>query len=130
MRYECPLLKMKTFKKDKRDKRESKKKALQATWDESESTTDEKSSSDGEVAHMCFMAKASGVSSLNNIDDFFMDELLDAFNDLYLKYKSLNVKCKSLNKSFVDVSLKKELLPNENDELRSKNKSFEIEIVF
>ena len=91
---------------NKKDKREMKKnKALQATWDDSDSSTYEEISSDGEVAHMYFMAKSSEVSSLNNVDDFSMDELLEAFNDHYLKYNSLNVKCKSLNKSFVDAKV-------------------------
>ena len=104
-----------------------KKIALQATWEDSDSSTEEETSSDGEVAHTRFMAKFSEVSSLNNVDDFSMDELLDAFNDLYLKYKSLNVKYKSLNKSFVDVSFEKEKISNENDESKSKIKTFEIE---
>ena len=36
-------------------------------------------------------------------------------------------KNKSLNKRFIDISLEKELISNENDELRNKNKAFEIE---
>ena len=73
------------------------------------------------------MAISSEVSSLDNIEDFSMDDLLDSFNEPYLKYKSLNGKCKSINKSFMDISLEKELISNENDELRNRNKTFEIE---
>ena len=68
---------------------------------------------------MCFIVKSNEVVSLNNVDDFSMDVLLDAFKNHYLKYKSLNVKCKSLNKSFVGISLEKEKISNENDELKS-----------
>ena len=101
---------------NKNDKRKiKKKKALQATWDDNDSSTDEEISSDGEIAHMCFMTKISEVSSLDNVNDFSMDELLNAFNDLYLKYKSLNVKYKSLNRSFVDVSCEKENNSNKNE---------------
>ena len=56
-----------------------------------------------------------------------MDDLLDVFNELYLKYKSLNSKCKSTNKSFIDISLEKEMISKGIDDLRSRNKAFEIE---
>ena len=45
IKRDCPLLKLKTFKKDKK---QNKKKALQATWDESDSSSDEEESSEGE----------------------------------------------------------------------------------
>ena len=80
------MLKLKTFK---RDKKQPKKKALQATWDESDSSSDEESSSDGEKAHMCFMAQDDELVSSPNTEEFTIDELLDAFNELYEKYKSL-----------------------------------------
>ena len=41
------------------------------------SSTGEEISSDGEVAHTCFMAKSNEVSSLDNIDDFSIDKLFD-----------------------------------------------------
>ena len=55
IKRDCPLLKLKTFKKDKK---QNKKKALQATWDESDSSSDDEESSEGENAHMCFMTQA------------------------------------------------------------------------
>ena len=72
------------------------------------------------------MATSSEVLSLDNIEDFSMDELLDAFNEVYLKYKSLKGKYKSVNKIFMDISHEKKLISNENNDLRSKNKAFEI----
>ena len=67
---------MKNFRKDTR---KTKKKALQATWDESDSSSDDESSLDNERANMCFMAQEENFISQS--DD--MEELLDAFNDLY-----------------------------------------------
>ena len=70
VKKDCSLLKMKTLKKDKRDKRENKKKVIQVTWDESDSTINEESTNDRKVAHMCFLALDNEVSSLSNIEDF------------------------------------------------------------
>ena len=50
---------------------------------------------------------ASEVISLDNFEVFSMDKLLDVFNELYLEYKSLNDKYKSINKSFMDISHEK-----------------------
>ena len=80
MKKNCPLLKHKVnFNQFK------KKKVLQATWDESDS-----SSSDEEAtkqANICFMAQEDEVCEfLNN------DELLDAFNELFIEFKKENAK--------------------------------------
>ena len=119
-KFKLFLKKERIQKKDKR--KTKKKKALQATWDDSD-TSDE----DGEVAHSCFMATLSEVLSLDNIEDFSFNELLDAFNELYMKYKSLIGKNKSINKNFMDISHEKGLISNENEKLRNKNKAFKLE---
>ena len=53
---------MKTFKNDNK---RIKKKALQATWDGSDSSSDEESSPDGKKANMCFMAQEVELSLQN-----------------------------------------------------------------
>ena len=63
----------------RKESKKQKKKTLQATWDESNSSSDEESSSDNERANMCFMVQED--ASLSQSED--MEELLDAFNELY-----------------------------------------------
>ena len=97
LKRDCPLLKMKIFRKESK---KSKKKALQATWDVSDSFSDEESSSDNERANMCFMTQEN--VSLSQSED--MEELLDAFKELYDQYKHLKLTSKNLNQR--NVSLK------------------------
>ena len=78
---------MKTFKNDNK---RIKKKALQATWDGSDSSSDEESSSDGEKANMCFIAQEDELSPNN--EEIDTEELLEALNELYTKYKTLKSK--------------------------------------
>ena len=80
LKRDCPLLKLKTFKKVKK---QTKKKAHQATWDESDSSFDEESSSDNKRANIYFMAQKD--APLSQSED--MEELLDVFNELYDQYK-------------------------------------------
>ena len=96
---------------------------MKATWDdESESESDEEAQE--EIAKMCFMAFENEVNSLDN-DDLLEDEfdekpsyneLLDDFNDLYMKFEKLALKNNALKKKI--FSLTKEL----QDSLEEKKK--------
>ena len=125
IKRDCPLLKMKTFKKDNNNFKKFKKKILQAIWEDSDSSSDEESPSENESADMYFMAQGDNPCSSPEIDT---EELLDAFNDLYEKYKNLKVKSKnmtlnidhlnSVNDSLIEEGKKMVL---ENEELDQKN---------
>ena len=54
MKFDCPLLKKKSYENDKQRK-SFKKKALHVTWDDSDSSSDEEEGQ-VELANMCFMA--------------------------------------------------------------------------
>ena len=53
IKRDCPLLKMKTFKKDNNNYKKIQEKG---TWEDSDSSSDEESPLENEIAHMCFMA--------------------------------------------------------------------------
>ena len=109
LKRDCPLLKMNMFKKQNKP---TKKKALQATWDESDSSSDEESS-EGENAHMCFMAQDVESCSSPNMEDINMEEFLDVFNELYEKYKTLKRKTKNMNQNIENLTETNEKLINE-----------------
>ncbi|GAV91095.1 zf-CCHC domain-containing protein/UBN2 domain-containing protein [Cephalotus follicularis] len=106
---ECPNLKKKEqFKK--RNEYVKKKKAIVATWSDSDSSISEEES-DEEVANIAFMA----------IEDeeedevkFSFDELQDAYENLFLEYKDMCLKNKSLKKNATSMSKEIEILKNES----------------
>jgi len=87
---DCPLLRQKfkpTSTNDSKKFIKYKKKALAATWDDSDdSSSDEEEKEENQNAYMCFMAHEDEVC-----DSLEHSELLDAFNELFEKYKRLNV---------------------------------------
>jgi len=97
----CPLQKSRSkfsnnfngFKKSKHEHlKDKKKKALAITWDDSDlSSSDEENEQEEHQANMCFMGleNKEEVSHLN-------EELHDAFNELFLKFKNLNSSYKIL----------------------------------
>ncbi|GAV82885.1 LOW QUALITY PROTEIN: zf-CCHC domain-containing protein/UBN2 domain-containing protein, partial [Cephalotus follicularis] len=89
---ECPSLKKKEkFKKN--NEHSKKKKAMVAIWDDSDpSISDEES--DEEVANIAFMAIEEEEDEIN----FSFDELQDAYENLFHKYKNICLKNKSLKK--------------------------------
>jgi FtsZ-binding cell division protein ZapB len=98
---DCPLQKSKFkssnnfngFNKNKYEQlKNKKKKALAITWDDSDqSSSDEENDQEEEhQANMCFMADDDNDQVSNN------EELLDAFNELFLKYKKLSSSYKIL----------------------------------
>jgi uncharacterized coiled-coil DUF342 family protein len=115
-----------------------KKKALAITWDDSDqsSSDEEEEHEDDHHANMCFMAIDNDDQVSNN------EELLDAFNELFLKYKQLNSSYKllkneneNLNKTLVspytsEIENLKEMnhkLFSENDKLSNKNRLLKTE---
>ncbi|GAV79787.1 zf-CCHC domain-containing protein [Cephalotus follicularis] len=104
---DCPNIK----KKEKFNKEQSKrKKAFVATWDDSDSSTSEEES-DKEVAHIAFMAIEEEEEDEVN---FSFHELQDAHENLFLEYKNVCLKNKSLKKDAMPLSKQILKLKNEN----------------
>ena len=148
---DCPLqqkLKSKSsnnfngFTKNKNEQvKNKKKKALSITWDDSDqSSSDEEEEKEDHQANMCFMANESDDDQVSN-----HDELLDAFNELFLKYKQLNSSFKilkneneNLNNTLVspyasqieDLKEKNKELFSENYKLSSHNQLLKKECEF
>jgi hypothetical protein len=74
--------------------KDKKKKALAITWDDSDlSSSDEEEDQEEEhQANMCFM----GLDNEDQVSPNVNEELLDAFNELFLKFKQLNSSYKIL----------------------------------
>ncbi|GAV62778.1 zf-CCHC domain-containing protein/UBN2 domain-containing protein, partial [Cephalotus follicularis] len=134
---ECPNIK----KKEKFIKEHSKKKkAMVATWDDSDLSSSEESGSDEEVVNFALMAleeDTSGDESENEVN-FTFDELQNAYEKLYVEYKNVCLKNKTLKKNDISMSNKLEILNNKNSKnmkeieyLKSKNSFYmnEIEII-
>ncbi|KAL4273270.1 hypothetical protein GQ457_13G019660 [Hibiscus cannabinus] len=62
----------------------SSKKAYVATW------SDEDSSEEDEVAHICFMSLQEGevTSNSSNLNSYTFDELQDAYDELVFEFKA------------------------------------------
>jgi FtsZ-binding cell division protein ZapB len=93
---DCYLLKSKSKKMNNKNNtsnfskvqdKNKKKKAMAVTWDDSDlsSSEDEDEEMEEQSAHMCFMGYETEVSTSND-----NEELLEAFNELFLKFKQLN----------------------------------------
>ena len=95
-------------------KAKKKFKAMMATWSDSED-----SSTDDEVAHLCFMANEKKVCAKNNYD-FTFKESHDASNDLVHEYRLLKIEHKKLNRHVDSFSLDNTNLANKNDDLNAK----------
>ncbi|GAV61281.1 LOW QUALITY PROTEIN: zf-CCHC domain-containing protein/UBN2 domain-containing protein, partial [Cephalotus follicularis] len=107
---DCPSIKKKEqFMKC--NEHSKKKKAMIATWDDSdESSSDEES--DGEVANIAFMAIEE---EEENEVQFSFGELQNAYENLFYEYKNVCLKNKSLKKNVISMSKEIETLKNENN---------------
>ncbi|GAV65554.1 zf-CCHC domain-containing protein/UBN2 domain-containing protein, partial [Cephalotus follicularis] len=100
---ECPNLK----KKEKFIKEHSKKKkAMVATWDDSDLSSSEESGSDEEVVNFALMALEEDTSEdeSENEVNFTFDELQNAYEKLYVEYENICLKNKSLKKNAISIS--------------------------
>ena len=111
---DCPTLKWKTKK--------SKKKAMMATWDDSDSSDSDNDSSDKEVANLCLMANESEVPSSPSS---YNDELQDAFDELMDEFEKLGVKHQKLKKELISCNNTLAILKSENDSLKQKILDFD-----
>ncbi|KAL6320963.1 hypothetical protein AAG906_010772 [Vitis piasezkii] len=102
IKYDCPLYKIEAKRR--------KKKAMMATWSESEESSEEEK--DKEVANMCFMA----IDELDEVNSNLSDEdIHDTFEELYEDYEKLSLK---------NISLKKKVQQLEKELGMSKRKIF------
>jgi len=85
LRFDCPVLKRRMEKSDKRNFKEKKEKKAYITWEDND--LDSSSDSENEIINLGLMAKdyESGeeVMSSNYDLSISFDELQDAFNDLH-----------------------------------------------
>ena len=85
VKYDCPLYKSEAKRRMK--------KAMMATWSESEESSEEEN--EKEVANMCFMA----INDLDEVNSNFSDEdMHDVFEELYGDFEKLSLKSNSLKK--------------------------------
>ena len=89
IKFECPLLKKQHLMKPN-------KKAMVATWSDSDASDDE--FYDDEVANLCLMAlDDSKVNSIScDSSTYSFDELQDAFDELAIDFENTNVKYKKM----------------------------------
>ena len=79
------------------------KKAMMATWSESEESSEEEN--DKEVANICFMA----IDELDEVNYNFSDEAMhDVFEELYEEFEKLSLKNNSLKKKIQELEEVKE----------------------
>ncbi|GAV70515.1 UBN2 domain-containing protein [Cephalotus follicularis] len=106
---ECPNLKKKEqFKK--RNEYVKKKKAMVATWSDSDPSSSEEES-DEELAHIAFMAIED---EEENEVNFTFEELQNAYEKLYVEYENVCLKNKTLKKNAISISNELETLKSEN----------------
>ncbi|GAV86494.1 zf-CCHC domain-containing protein [Cephalotus follicularis] len=131
---ECPNLKKKeNFIKE----HSKKKKAMVATWDDSDLSSSEESGSDEEAVNFALMAMeedTSGDESENEVN-FTFDELQIAYENLFKEYEKMCLKNKSLKKNAISMSNELETLKSENskyvneiESLKDKNSFYMNEI--
>ena len=108
VKADCPLMK-KGYKR-------TKKRAMKATWDDSDGDSSNDDSSEDEVANICLMAHLSEVDSTPDTccDSQKYDDLQNAFEELHQELENLGAKYISLKKNF-------SLLSNELNDLKSQN---------
>ena len=109
IKYDCPLYKSEAKRRMK--------KAMMATWSESEESSEEEN--EKEVANMCFMA----IDDLDEVNSNFSDEdMHDVFEELYEDFEKLSLKNNFLKKKIQE--LEKEL-----EEVKEKFSIVEISII-
>ncbi|GAV65261.1 zf-CCHC domain-containing protein [Cephalotus follicularis] len=101
---ECPAIQEKNeyFKK---------KKAMVATWSDSDPSSSEEES-DEEVAHIAYMEIQD---EEENEVNFTFDELQNAYEKLYVEYENVCMKNKTLKKNAISMTKEIEILKNENN---------------
>ena len=111
-KQDCPMSKEKSFNAKEKKKG---KKAMVATWSDSDDESN-KDSSDNEVANLCLMAQedddlqevsSSSHCDLNNYEPSY-DELEKAFDDLFSESKKLGTKNSTLKKLLASMTQEKE----------------------
>ncbi|MQL82219.1 hypothetical protein Taro_014697, partial [Colocasia esculenta] len=119
IKAECPKLKKgENKKKDNLRKfKKYKKKAMVAAWENSSNSDSESnSSSDEEEANLAFMAnteeKVTSDSSFDSCNDSDSDNLEEAFNELYSKYREVTKLLKVSKKNIT-------CLENTNSDLKT-----------
>ncbi|GAV79720.1 zf-CCHC domain-containing protein [Cephalotus follicularis] len=96
---ECPTLKKKELFK-KKNEHFKKKKAIVATWSDSDPSTSEEES-DEEVSHIAYMEIED--EEVNEVN-FTFDELQNAYEKLYVEYESVCIKNKALKKNAISMT--------------------------
>ncbi|GAV61284.1 UBN2 domain-containing protein, partial [Cephalotus follicularis] len=127
---ECRNLKKKEQFKERNDY-VKKKKAMVATWSDSDPSSSEEES-DEDVAHIAFMAiKDEEENEVN----FTFDELQNAYEKLYDEYENVCLKNKTLKKNAISMSKEIDDLKSENikylneiESLKKENEKLKIEI--
>ena len=120
---DCPALQATTSKNGPR-----KKKAMVATWDDTESESEEEI----DAAHMCFMAHgedATKVTLDNSIDDdeLTMDELAQFFEELQHRYEISQSHNKKLKRENDTLKNKIDIVVKEKDDLAKAFKNLKID---
>ena len=115
---DCPM---------KKSKNKFKKKAMKATWSDSDSSSSEEEEEEKEMSNLALMAIGDDDDLLDESDDekvqnsFEFDELLDTFNELHELYDMLRKKYRILKKEHSS-------LLHVHASLESKNKLHENEL--
>ncbi|GAV75366.1 zf-CCHC domain-containing protein/UBN2 domain-containing protein [Cephalotus follicularis] len=131
---ECPNLKKKErFNKEKFKK----KKAMVATWSNSDPSSSEEEESDEEVVNLALMALEEDTSEDENENEvnFTFDELQNAYEKLYVEYENVCLKNKTLKKNAMSMCKEIDNLKSENskylndiESLKNKNSFYMNEI--
>ncbi|KAH9698219.1 hypothetical protein KPL71_023937 [Citrus sinensis] len=113
IRSECPLL------------NKLKKKAMVATWDDSdEDSSDEEESQ--EVSNLALMAIGDD-DDLNEVSDPTYDELYDAFKEMHDELMKIDKKNACLKKKLLELTNEKDAMQKCNESLNEKIKGLELE---
>ncbi|KAH9697863.1 hypothetical protein KPL71_023789 [Citrus sinensis] len=113
IKSECPLL------------NKLKKKAMVATWDDSdEDSSDEEESQ--EVSNLALMAIGDD-DDLNEVSDPTYDELYDAFKEMHDELMKIGKTNACLKKKLVELTNEKDAMQKCNDSLNEKIKGLELE---
>ena len=107
----------------RRDMDKGKKKAMVATW--SDSDYSDGASIDDEIANLYFMALEEQKVSSNSCDSipYTFDKLQDAFEDLVLEFENMIMK---YSKMISKLKIKNEILLKTKNELDSKNNELKL----
>jgi FtsZ-binding cell division protein ZapB len=120
MKYDCPLLKKKSFNNDK-ERKSFKKKALHVTWDDSDSASNDEECQN-EVSNMCFMAHETEVYDFYELTREELEEniqyIFDSSLKLHVKNKALKSENKVLKTEISVLKQKNMILSNDLSELR------------